>query len=109
MNIREKVAQALYEFWWFKIEGFSGDPYFGSSANLWEKWLPAADRIITAFLEAAAEPDEQTGTRWHMRPDEATYKMIVAGDTIRVPDGFMDSRYKAMLAAAPKFEWKSDS
>ena len=63
MSIREKVARAIYETWWQEIEGFKGDPYYGSSANLWKNWLPAADSTITAFLEAAAEQG------WHMRQD----------------------------------------
>lgn len=98
MNIREKVARAIYEIWWHKIEGFAGELYYGSNANLWQNWSPAAAAAINAFLAAAAEEG------WHMRPDEATEEMIVAGGNHdHVGDG-----YEAMHNAAPKFEWKSD-
>ena len=93
MSIREAVARAIYETWWQEIEGFKGDPYYRLSANLWENWLPAADSTITAFLEAAAEQG------WHMRPDDATEEMI---NTRIVSE---EIAYRAMNAAAPKFEW----
>ena len=54
--------------------------------------------VITAFLEAAAEQG------WHMRPDEATEEMAVAGCR-HENMGDMAGRYGAMLAASPEFEW----
>ena len=103
MTLREKVARAIYEIWWHKIEGFAGDPYYGSSANLWQNWSPAATAAIDAFLAAAAEPDEKTGISWHMRPDEATEEMqrVISG-RCKHPE----RTYRAMLAdPTAQFEW----
>jgi hypothetical protein len=72
MTIREKVAAALRK-------SDHADHFYEVSD---EDYSTYADIAITAFLEAAAEPDEQTGVSWHMRPI-----------------------YRAMLAAAPEFEW----
>jgi len=57
---------------------------------------------ITTFLRAAAKEG------WHMRPDEATYKMIVEADRLRAPNAFMEDRYRAMLAAAEPFKWRDE-
>ena len=79
---------------------------------------PDAAAAITAFLEAAAEPDEN-GIRWHMRPDKATEEMDIAGLDDPNADycdqcmqtghtrnsGFPSVVYDVMLAAAPEFEW----
>ena len=61
-----------------------------------------ATSAITAFLEAAAEQG------WHMRPDEPTEEMTHAAwegrytvKTALSNEGI----YRAMLTAAPKFEW----
>ncbi len=83
--------------------------------------------IVTPFLEAAAEQG------WHMRSDEVTEEMIIRatktpkmqevnlamhhahlhGFDSPVWDDWDDSpladAYRAMLAAAPEFEWESDS
>ena len=52
------------------------------------------DIAIPAFLEAAARQG------WHMQPDEATEEM--AGVVMVGTEKFI---YRAMLAAAPEFEW----
>lgn len=100
MTIREKVTREMYESWWQEIEGFNGDPYFGSNADLWKNWLPAADRTITAFLKAAAEDG------WHMQRDEATEKMCDAGwDVQTIADkDHMATIHRAMQAASDEFE-----
>ncbi len=77
MSIREAVAGALFQVW------LAGDKDEFAS-------LEAADAAITAFLEAAAKEG------WRMRLDEATDEMIREGESVV---------YRAMLAAAPKFEW----
>lgn len=91
MTIREKVARAIdpeaWRFWdWGEMERQRCD-----------ETLAITDDVITAFLEAAAERG------WHMRPDEATEEMVKRGSVLH-PD-FNRARYRAMLAAAPKFEW----
>ena len=69
------------------------------------------DPIITAFLAAAAEPDEETGISWHMRPDVATETMLSDHQVALLsyaPVGrvaYLREAYRAMLAAAPEFEW----
>ena len=65
-------------------------------------YLRNFDAAVAAFTLMAGEQG------WRMRPDEATYKMIVAGDTVRAPDGFMGGRYQAMLEAAPEFDWRKE-
>ncbi len=76
MTIREKVALALHH------------------ARLEDDDV---DIAINTFLQAAAEEG------WHMRPDEATLSMQLA---IRdMPPNEPSQTYRAMLAAAPKFEW----
>ena len=97
MNIREAVARAIYAAWWHEIEGFLGDPYFGSNANLWKNWLPAADAAITAFLDAAAKEG------WSMYRDEATDAMLEAGMGEDGPN-WPEPSWRAMCAASPKFE-----
>ena len=47
----EKVARAIYESHWHDVEGFQGDPYYGSCATLWENWIPAARAAIQALME----------------------------------------------------------
>ena len=101
MNILEKVARAIYEIWWHKIEGFAGDPYYGSNAKLWQNWSPAADAAIHTFLETAAEQG------WHMRPDKATEEMDTAGHKWCWENG-APKCWRDMLAAAPEFKWKDD-
>ncbi len=103
MSVLEKVARVIYEIWWHKIEGFrGGDPYYGSSAKLWQNWSPAASAAITTFLADAAKQG------WHMRPDEATEVMDYAGSGCCWQDQ-APRCYSQMLAAAPEFKWKDDS
>ena len=85
MTIREKVALALR---YAKLEDDD------------------VDVAVTAFLEAAAEPDEQTGISWHMRPDEATGAMQEAGMGEDGPN-CPEPSWRAMCNAAPEFEWGS--
>ncbi len=105
MSIREKVSAALKEK--------TGAGFVG---------LGIADTAINAFLAAAAEQG------WHMRPDEATEEMINgAAQTRKMQavnaamtlaqihgakfeatswhDSALADAYRAMHAAAPKFEW----
>ncbi len=104
MTIREKVALAISRTGIPVIEAYS-----------------MADAAITAFLEAAAEPDEDDGISWHMRPDEVTEEMVEgACKTHKVgkpmKDGmgecpyFIGRRktYRAMQAASPKFVWDGE-
>ena len=78
MNIRTKVARAI------------GEANHGRQGH----------DAITAFLEAAAEEG------WHMRPDEATEGMENAGfTTVAASNNPIKRSYRAMLAAAPEFEW----
>ena len=61
--------------------------------------FPTSDEIATAatnaFLKAAAEQG------WHMRPDEATEEMIIAGGNHHhIGDG-----YEAMHNAADEYAW----
>jgi hypothetical protein len=110
MTIREKVARAICE-----ADAFAPEPddkiYIKMRiAKAWQGRTEMGTAAITAFLEAAAEPDEQTGVSWHMRPDEATEAIIRAGKKVKFlePDlstGYPDKIYRAMLAAAPEFEW----
>ena len=44
----ETTARIIYEAWWHEIEGFDGDPYSGSCAELWIKWIPVARRLCLA-------------------------------------------------------------
>lgn len=86
-SIREAVARALHQK--------------GVDNPTWEDWLPSADDAITAFLEAAAEQG------WHMRPDEATEGMGRRGMSVAPMLYYNEVGpvYRAMLAAAPPFEW----
>lgn len=66
---------------------------------------------ITAFLEAAATIPDKDGRVWHMRPDEATEEMGKKSGLVdkcvcgcRITQWGVKS-YRAMNAAAPKFEW----
>lgn len=106
MTIQKKVAQALY---------LASD----CDSSMMDQ---AAEASIKAFLEAAAEEG------WHMRCDEVTEKMVSqaanapkmqavdSAITIASVHGFnleasewadspIADAYRAMLAAAPKFNW----
>ena len=97
MTIREKVARAIL------LRRTRPDFH----AVVKKAWAVDHDRELTtaainAFLAAAAEPDKETGISWHMRPDEATEEMIIAGGNHdHVGDG-----YEAMHNAAPEFKWE---
>ena len=99
MTIRERVARAIC-----KADTAAPEPdapiYIAMrAAKAWEGRKDMATAAITAFLEAAAEEG------WHMRPDEATEAMkigITAAWLEEKPPTYM---YRAMLAAAPPFEW----
>lgn len=83
MNIREKVVQVL------DSKAFD---HFDTSALV--------TLIVTAFLEAATERG------WHMQPDETDPDMYDAGEAVLdTENGNLFTAYRAMLAAAPKFEW----
>lgn len=99
MTIREKVARAIC--------ATVGDHHFVDAA--WDEHIDFAVAAITAFLEAAAEQG------WHMRPDEPSPEMrhaaFVAMDK---PHAMGEPKarafdcvvgYRAMLDAAPEFEW----
>ncbi len=94
MTIREIVARAIWQDLWAKglIDMELPPKHFLIPASV------TADAAITAFLVAAAEQG------WHMRPDEATEEMAVAGCR-HENMGDMAGRYGAMLAASPEFEW----
>ncbi len=113
MNIREKVARAIY-----KVYGEDEDP---TEMGLEMASFEAAAAINT-FLKAAAEQG------WHMRPDEATIGMIIAnceldcgyavchkalgGPKCVNHDGkrkYSVESWETMIAAAPEFKWKDDS
>lgn len=71
----------------------------------WPAHMQSAPALTDAMLAAAAEPDEETGISWHMRPDEATESMAVAGCR-HENMGDMAGRYRAMLAdPTAQFEW----
>ncbi len=70
-------------------------------------------RVITAFLEAAATIPDKNRRTWRMVPEEATEEMKLEGqDDVGWEDGptgmtleiGVERIYRAMLAAAPKFE-----
>jgi hypothetical protein len=105
MDIREKVARAIDpEAWalWDKADKWA-------KAGFQHKSLARTDEVIPAFLEAAAEEG------WRIWPDKTTehlpHAVFLAMDKItclgdpkaRAWDCIV--RYRAMLAAAPKFEW----
>ena len=46
LNKIEKVARIIYEGYYHQVEGFSGDPYFGSKEGLWKNWVSTAETII---------------------------------------------------------------
>lgn len=54
-DMLELVARAIYECWWRDIEGFAGDPYYGSNVHLWRKWLPVARAIIAEIANKEHE------------------------------------------------------
>lgn len=110
MTIREKVARAgnrriLNSVATALLNANCTAPGFGLDR--------AADLAINAFLAAAAEPDEETGISWHMRPDEATEEMVEAimkgtekfePDMLQFCRHYKGKNYVAMLAAAPEFD-----
>lgn len=98
MTIREKVARALHAQT-AEIQGkFPIPSYEHDTAGFYADMSTAA---INAFLAAAAEPDEETGISWHMRPDEATEEMLFKGMNIEPGQDdwttFVEI-YRAMLA-----------
>lgn len=97
MSIREKVARAMYER---EIVGGNWDDEATGTKMAFRDEVEAA---ITAFLEVAAEQG------WRMRPDEATEEMGNSGaatwDVGSGPWNNLSTSYRAMLAAAPPFEW----
>ena len=90
MTIREKVARALRHA---RLEDDD------------------ADVAIGAFIAAAAEQG------WHMRPDEATETMRLAGrqnsgderGRTSGPEDSMQLAWRGMGQAAPTFEWEQPS
>lgn len=74
-----------------------------------EMYLRMFDAAVAAYTLLAAEQS------WNMRPDEATRDMRSAGEdgVDKYYDGAKETSfemsighcYRAMLAAAPKFEW----
>ena len=115
MTIREKVAQAIYRA---DCKKAGIDPNWnprGLPRTTVSAAYASADIVINAFLAAAAEQG------WRMCRDEATEEMgeawaRLALDRIqRAVEGEMQTvgmvkgakeNYRAMLAAAPEFEWK---
>ena len=99
MTIREEVAHAIRQ----KTAEIDHRPDVIQPDPMWfsHEFATAA---INAFLTAAAEPDEKTGISWHMRPDEATDEMV---SNLWKPrhEHTEKGAYRAMLAAAPEFEW----
>ena len=105
-DIQEKVALAICKDLWAK--------------GLIDMELPPEDFLlpatvtayaaITTFLKAAAEQG------WHMRPDEATEEMKIEGEDVvgwedkgdQLIIG-VESIFRAMLAAAPPFEWRKSA
>ena len=109
MKIREAVAQAIYRAAFENQHGGrSPEPGW-----CWEKCGPVqqafaskqAHAAITAFLDAAAKQS------WQMRPDEATEQHMASFNERygkRPRSAKINSQrffYRAMLTAAPKFEW----
>ncbi len=101
MTIREKVARAIHS---------NPDPIW--TVVDWNAMHPDAQALImrqataaiNAFLTAAAEEG------WRIARDEATKKMISAGKKVpflepNFSNSYPDKIYRAMLAAAPEFEW----
>ncbi len=101
MTIREQVARSMWadtnygdgRGGWNRVESITQETYRSNAAV-----------AIETFLEAAAEKG------WHMRPDEATEEMLLAGSKPlytegRFLKGALYAHWKAMLAAAPEFEW----
>ncbi len=86
MTIRDEVARAL-------SDTRDGRPEPGQLYNY------LATAAITAFLAAAAE---QGG---RMRNNRITREMKTAGDEAWMEEKPASYIYRAMLAAAPEFEW----
>ncbi len=105
MTIREKVARTI------DPEAWSFWDKHGMERQRCDETLAITDDAITAFLKAAAEPDEH-GRTWHMRRDEATEEMAHAANgfsyvseyTMRQDKELID-KYRAILEAGPPFEW----
>ena len=89
MTIREKAARAIIA--WVRDQELVD--------AVWSEHADQADAAITAFLEAAAEDG------WHMRPDEATEEMLNSCPQAQSRGNVGRDRYRALRAAAPKFEW----
>ena len=97
MTIREKVARAIRQ----KTAEIDHRPDVVQPDPMWfaHEFATAA---ITAFLEAAAEQG------WHMKPRAATDDMMRALYGPYLSETAEETRrasYRAMLAAAPEFEW----
>ena len=97
MTIQEKVARAIA---WRDLtdkgrkECAWPDDYAESEVK---EYCGIAATAIGVFLEAAAERG------WRMAKDEATEEMVKAAEP--APDYWVENCYRAMLAAAPEFEW----
>ena len=91
MTIREAVARVFL--------ADAGLDYDDRTVEMKEVAKKRAGACINAFLEATAEQD------WHLRPDEATEEMVkqMWGFIWRNDRG--PTVYRAILVAAPKFEW----
>lgn len=126
-SIREAVARAVAET---ELADWHADLYTRSTTTehggdctkeayscprcFAEEIQEAATAAITAFLEAAATIPDKNGRTWRMVPERVTEEMQLAG--IRGVDDYYNGAketsfedsvaycYRAMLAAAPKFE-----
>ena len=101
MTIREKVARAICTECDpdMCVNGSvgTGDTPSVCYQRAWELHVGQATAAINAFLAAAAEDG------WHMRPDSVTEDMLNAW--AKAPGRINQAVYRAMLAAAPEFEW----
>ena len=111
MIIREKVARAICESEHGAPEPDAEIYVRMKRAKAWEGRIDMATAAINAFLAAAAEPDEETGISWHMRPDVATETMLSDHQIALLSYAsvgrvvYLREAYRAMLTTAPKFEW----
>lgn len=107
MSIREAVARAVYHA---AFENQRGGK-LPEPGWCWEKCGSVqqefasrqAAAAITAFLQAAAIPD-QDGRTWHIRPDEPTDAMRKIGDVAWMEEKPASYIYRAMCEAAPTYE-----
>ena len=97
MNIREKVARAI-DPQWFGDSGKVLCNYKDQDKNYQNRARKNATAAITAFLEAAAEQG------WQLVPREPTKDMKNIGAEAWLEEKPADYIYRAMLAAAPKYE-----